>query len=364
MVMDWGVVTMARMHLSMQDLMELNADEVFYKEMYLARKSPETFERFLAHVDKEDAVRRHLVIPDLLPEIISYYMPDSEYFKDDERNVYISRHNRYTPSFLHRHDFFEIIYVYSGSCTQNIDLEQKRFKPGDLIFIAPNFYHTMEVFDDDSIVFNILLRKETFYSMFHPLMRGHEIISEFFSEGLYNSQQIRYLIFHPGDDHLQISQQNIMQMYEEQVDHDEYSDQILIGLLTYFIANTMREFKDTMESSLVDHKRRGQDDFKVMSYIQENIATVTLNQVADHFGFSTAYCSRLIKSNTGQSFNDWKRIIRIRQAETMLRNTDRSIMDIGADLGYENPETFIRAFKKELHTSPSRYRKDCKSSQT
>lgn len=349
---------MEKVHQSMNQMIEMNEDEIFYKKMHQAKKSPDTFKKFLSDIDKEDAIQRHLVIPELLPEIISYEMKDNEYFKDDQRNVFITKHNRYTPAFLHKHDFFEIIFVFSGQCTQNIDLERKQFNEGDLIFIAPNFFHTMEVFDDESIVFNILLRKETFYYMFHPMMTGHEVISEFFSEGLYNSQQIKYLIFHLGNEHLIQSQQYIMKMYKEQLYHDEYSDQMLIGMMNYLIAHTMREFKNTMESSLVNHKKHGQEDFKVMSYIQENIATVSLNQVAEHFGFSTAYCSRLIKSNTGQSFNEWKRIIRIRKAENMLRNTDMPIMDISLSLGYENPETFIRAFKKELHTTPAKYRKE------
>ena len=58
-------------------------------------------------------------------------------------------------SFLHRHNFFEIVFVYHGSCAQNIGANRKYFSDGDVIFIAPGVYHTMEVFQDDSIVFNI-----------------------------------------------------------------------------------------------------------------------------------------------------------------------------------------------------------------
>ena len=37
----------------------------------------------------------------------------------------------------------------------------------------------------------------------------------------------------------------------------------------------------------------------------------------------------------------------------MLRNTTKSVAAIRDTLGYENPEAFIRAFKKELHTTPA-----------
>lgn len=83
----------------------LNPDEKFYKDYYRADRSLQGLKTFLSGIDKDDAIRRHLVIPDFLPEIISYEMNDEEYFKEGEqRNVYISRHNRYTPAFLHRHN--------------------------------------------------------------------------------------------------------------------------------------------------------------------------------------------------------------------------------------------------------------------
>ena len=41
----------------------------------------------------------------------------------------------------------------------------------------------------------------------------------------------------------------------------------------------------------------------------------------------------------------------------MLRNTTKSVAAIRDTLGYENPEAFIRAFKKELHTTPAKYQR-------
>lgn len=343
----------------------LNKDEQFYKEYYQASKSPDTLKRFLSHVDQQDAIDRHLVIPELLPEIISYEMKDTEYFKEgDGRHVFISRHNRYTPAFMHRHDFFEIIFVYAGHCVQSIDMERKRFDAGDLIFIAPHFYHTMEVFDDDSLIFNILLRKKTFYQVFSPMMKNHDALGTFFSEGLYHEKQIKYLVFHLSHGKLDTPQKYMMRMYEEQLHHDDYSDQILIGMLTALNALVMRNEQDAMEYSSEAQENKA-SDVRILSYIQNHLDAVTLDDIADHFGFSVAYCSRLVKDTTGFTFTRWKRILRVRSAERLLQNTDISIEEIGTKLGYENPETFIRSFKKEMHITPAKYRRQSKiNSQT
>ena len=335
-------------------LHNLNEDEKFYREYFRASKKNETLKHFLQSVDIDDARKRHLIIPELLPENISYQMNDDEYFSsDDSRNVFISPHNRYTPAFTHRHAFFEIAYVYSGHCTQNIGTERVNFSEGDFIFIAPGIYHTMEVFDDSSIIFNILIRKGTFHQMFAPLAKGKDIQSRFFREGLYNSHKIEYLSYHTGD-----SQKDfIRRIYREHLANDEYSDQIQIGMLIAMTAEIMRNFGGTMSYSYSCRDIQNDEGFAVLGYIQEHNGMLNLSDIAKHFGFSESHCSRLIQKTTGMNFNEWKRILRVRRAENMLQNTSMTVDEISSELGYENTETFIRLFRKVLHITPGNYRK-------
>lgn len=352
------IVNTKKTEEALRNIRELNCDEKFYKAYYQAGKSEETLSHFLTEVDKEDAIRRHLVIPELLPDIISYYMDDNEYFeKDDGRNIFISKHNRYTPGFTHKHNFFEIVYIYSGKCTHNIGSQKLHFSKGDFIFIAPGVFHNIEVFDDETIVFNILLRKSTFYHMFAPLMKQNDIVSEFFSEGLYNSFRINYLIFHTNIPETVNVSQYMLELYEEHLFHDSCSDQIMIGKMTMLIGMITRYYLHTIESSLSENVNQTQDHFLVLNYIQAHLNNVTLADVAAHFNFSVSYCSRLIKASTGQGFNEWKNSLRMRRAERMLLNTNKTIASISEELGYMNPETFIRSFKKFTEMTPAQYRK-------
>lgn len=144
-------------------------------------------------------------------------------------------------------------------------------------------------------------------------------------------------------------------LWREQMHNDMFSDQILVGLLIFLISMIMRNDQDVMESSLSETHSDRREDFQVLRYIEDHLSEVTLNDIADHFGFSVSHCSRLIKASTGQSFNDWKRALRIRRAEQLLMGTKTPVSEI--KLGFENPESFIRAFKKELHITPAKYRK-------
>src|SRR5699024_12028500 len=109
--------------------------------------------------------------------------------------------------------------------------------------------------------FNILLKKATFYQMFAPLMKQNDIVSEFFSEGLYNSQHINYLIFHTGATGKPNIQKHMIQLYQEHLFHDACSDQIMIGMMTILVGLITRYYLSTVESSLTDNKRQEPDHF-------------------------------------------------------------------------------------------------------
>ena len=72
---------MADLGKTLNELFELNEDEKFYKDYFEVSASSSQLKKFLDKVDLDDAIRRHLIIPELLPDIISYEMNDDEYFK-------------------------------------------------------------------------------------------------------------------------------------------------------------------------------------------------------------------------------------------------------------------------------------------
>lgn len=340
----------------LEELSVMEDDEIFYKTYYQAGSTPSGLKKFLSGLDLDDVKKRRLIVPEISPESIPHIMDDREYFdKNNQQSVFFSKHNRYTPAFLHKHVFFEIVYILSGRCIQTVGFDTHQFHEGDFIFISPDTFHTMEVFDDNSIVINILLRHSTFHDMFAPLTYGNDLLSEFFSSGLYASNQFQYMAFHAGKD--EVLKNELLKMCEEWMKPDKYTDQILVGILTMTFAYLMRHYSDTLETSVSYHTAMP-DDFLIMSYMQENLKDVSLADVAKHFNFSISYCSRLIKSSTGVSFNDWKRTMRLRRAEHLLLSSNYTIAQISDSVGYANPESFIRTFKKEFHLSPSEYRKN------
>jgi two-component system, response regulator YesN len=92
-------------------------------------------------------------------------------------------------------------------------------------------------------------------------------------------------------------------------------------------------------------------------FIERNFdKKVTLEDVAGQVCLSPKYFSRIFKEITGRGFNEYRLSIKITQACGLLKNSDYTVTEISNQLGYQNLESFIRAFEKIKNVSPTQYR--------
>jgi len=66
--------------------------------------------------------------------------------------------------------------------------------------------------------------------------------------------------------------------------------------------------------------------------------------------------SRKTKALTGKTPTEFVRDIRIAHSKQLLRQTDKSISEIGYAVGYDDPAFFSRVFREEVGMSPSEWR--------
>jgi two-component system response regulator YesN len=95
-------------------------------------------------------------------------------------------------------------------------------------------------------------------------------------------------------------------------------------------------------------------------YIQTHFAepTITLELVAQTLQVSPVYLSRTIKQELGMSFVSLVTNMRIKKAIQQLNSTDRPIVEIAEQVGYDTQHYFSTAFKKVMGVSPIKYRKN------
>ena len=209
----------------LKNLLEYNMDELFYREYYYARMSPDrhNMEAFLSRHSEAEVNYRHLICPEIfgktLASIENVYLDEQDNAKDlkfitlyqgktsigalkTDHNVDIQKHNRYTPGFFHSHEYFEAFYVLTGSCTHYINNKKEILKKGTLCFISPDIQHKIEVFDD-SIIMNIMIQKGTFDDIFFNIIRSQTILAQFFLNSLTSKHNITHMVFHVDDEELE-----------------------------------------------------------------------------------------------------------------------------------------------------------------
>jgi two-component system response regulator YesN len=122
----------------------------------------------------------------------------------------------------------------------------------------------------------------------------------------------------------------------------------------------IKKVKDLLERLIRKQWREPGDENvaeRVKRFTRRNFnKQLRLEDAADAVALSPKYVSRLFKRETGMGFNQYKLKLRMAAAKRLLAETDQRINHIAYEVGYHNPESFIRIFKKQSGLSPSQYR--------
>jgi len=98
---------------------------------------------------------------------------------------------------------------------------------------------------------------------------------------------------------------------------------------------------------------------KIINYISLNYTSnISREALAYSEEMSPNYMSKLFKEYTGKRINEYINDLRIREAETKLRETDQNIIDIAYSVGFESLRTFNRFFLLSNSVTPTDYRKN------
>ena len=84
--------------------------------------------------------------------------------------------------------------------------------------------------------------------------------------------------------------------------------------------------------------------------------SISLNDVAQEVGYSPAYLTNLVQSQTGRTVKQWVIERRMAQARTLLTNTTQSVRSISEASGYNDAGYFTRQFRQFHGLSPQAWR--------
>ena len=88
----------------------------------------------------------------------------------------------------------------------------------------------------------------------------------------------------------------------------------------------------------------------LLAYINENYAEeIDLETMAEHFGYSKYYFSRMFNGALGTSITDYVSAVRLIHALDMLRRTGCTVSQAALECGFSSLPTFYRVLKKNYN---------------
>ncbi len=118
------------------------------------------------------------------------------------------------------------------------------------------------------------------------------------------------------------------------------------------IKNKNESFEISMLNEFYENLTKHMDLQK--PYIDNELRLVNL---ADQLGFSTHLLSKIINKKYGRNFNSFVNDYRLKEAEILLQKEDSVIIKhIYFDVGFNNKNSFYKAFKQKNNCTPSQFR--------
>lgn len=92
----------------------------------------------------------------------------------------------------------------------------------------------------------------------------------------------------------------------------------------------------------------------LLAHLDEHI---TITELADMLGISSTSLKICFKGVYGNTINGYITNCKMQKAASLLKNTDKSVLEIAGIVGYNNGSKFAGAFRKVMNKSPNEYRK-------
>jgi AraC-like DNA-binding protein len=142
---------------------------------------------------------------------------------------------------------------------------------------------------------------------------------------------------------------------------DDYSKTIILSYLNTILKYAQRFYKrQFINRAEISGVVATKFNTVLAAYFEERkikeFGLPTVSYMAEKLNLSSRYLSDLLKQETGKTALELIHLHLISEAKNLLKEGQMNITEISAWLGFDNPTYFSRLFKKEVGTSPNKFR--------
>ncbi|WP_138750895.1 AraC family transcriptional regulator [Paenibacillus sinopodophylli] len=255
---------------------------------------------------------------------------------------------------VNAHQGIEIVLVLEGHGQLILDQKVHAVGPGTLVFIQPFQLHHFKMkppYVRTPIVFDPYLFDR--YAALFPTLHA-------FFQRIWKGKLERQLFSLTEEEILYFDA--LSEQFEQRlsgVPKHERQEELLLFLIDFMRAlRKMYEKASKYEQAEVVDKREGRHIEHMMSWIEEHYQEeFSLEKLAESLHVSPFYASHLFSEETGCTLSQYIIARRLRESCLLLTVTDRPVVQIGMQTGFNSSAYFCKTFKKKMGLSPQAFRK-------
>jgi len=269
--------------------------------------------------------------------------------------IYTLHYFKYGRNFrfeLEQHDFWELVFIDSGTAKIVNGSETLLLKQGEAFLHSPNMPHT--IYTDDIFANSAII---TFSSKSHALK---SITDKILTLSEYEKSLLNKIISEAkinfkdklNDVHLKtMTKRNVAPFGGEQIIKNSIE-----LLLVSVIRNVHEDVKPVDEISLNINSNQIVDSIRsIMQDKLNNSENINLDEISYRLGFSKSYVKAQFKKKTGVSVIQYFINMKIDKAKKLLSEQKFTVSEIADILGFGSVFYFSRQFKLHTDMSPTEY---------
>ncbi|KEQ30293.1 hypothetical protein N180_10085 [Pedobacter antarcticus 4BY] len=272
------------------------------------------------------------------------------------QKIHIEEYNSFacrtykTPDFetaWHKHLECELILITAGNGTALIGDYIGDYKKGDIFFLSPDLPHWFRKSNQETVGSAIVIhfKKDFLGRVFLDLPELKNI-----SKYLDNKDTCIQL-----QNELLISIEELIRKLE----YTEGIDRLLLLITCLQIISVSPEYK--IITKAFDAMTGGEENSVIEEIIDYSfkhfLSPISLQEIAGITSMSIPTFCRFFKRNIKKSYFEFIKEIRIGHACKLLRETNKPVLDICYESGYNSWAHFSKQFKDVSRITPSQYRK-------
>lgn len=249
---------------------------------------------------------------------------------------------------VHRHNFFELLYIEYGTGNHILNSIPHNYKQHDIYLLTPKDYHSFKTITPTK--FHCLRFLPNFFS-------NKKEIEEIEKLFYYHNQTKGNLIL-PEEDK-SFCEMVILKILDE-VARPKGQNEIIIKSLMMSLIQIVRRNASINESNLDFQTSEVLKIDTILSYIRSNIANPHLlkkKEMANHFNVSIHYIGEYFKTHLNITLRDYIEQTKMKVVREKLSKSNLTFSEISNDLGFTDSSHFNKFIMRSTGISPSEFRK-------